>query len=325
MNNKQLITITLLLLTPLFLFIGCKGKNKQNQKEERTKQWVSSIEKSLSPAETLKSEILAVDTIIISENPGYYENILFLEYLIPLLYDSDITNMGVWFLEASEQKKIDTFLKGNETFQDALQILSKGSPMANYDEYANFLLLVSQFNKNLEKDEPLFRLIGLSEKGAISHNGLQSLNRERVSEEPTKDSTESPENEVIDNPKINESQKAIFIWWKREEIASFKLSNKNSSLFFLHAPPNRNLPVSESAVKEAILFERAAHTISPFDRIKAVPFDSVKDLITHSVVWDWYILTGPASEFTPLKSSSETNKEISSQLESDLKKFKKEL
>lgn len=325
-NKKQnLIWSTSLLL--LFVFTGCKDNSLKTTQKERTKQWVSILEKSSSPAKVIKDELLLGNSVLVSETPGYNENILFLQYLIPILYESGTKDIGVWFLDASQQSNIDTFLKGNGTMKEANKILSIGSPMANYKEYANLLILVAQFNKNLEPDEPMFRLIGLSEKGDLSLKGLNTLNKSSINNDEAKDITKSNESENPENPpvEIENSNNITFIWWKREGIASFKLGQQKSKLFFLHAPVNQTLTGTESAEKEAILFEKALLEISPYDYVKAVSLDSVKDLISDSVAWDWYILTSPASQFTIFNNKDGASKELPSSCESDLKKFKKEL
>lgn len=328
MNNKKFNTILLLSILVLLYSTGCKNEKKEKSVMVKTKQWISVMESSPSPAKAIKAELFKGNTVLVSETPGYIENIAFLQYLIPSLYDSGITTIGVWFLEASEQNNIDSFIKGTGTFKDGANILAQGESEVNYDEYINFLLNVSLFNKNLEKGEPIFRLIGLSEKGSISLNGLKILNRtekDEVSTEEDKSTLEAnPESPDVE-PENDKKNESVFIWWKREGIVTFKLNNQKSTLFYLHAPPNPTLSSIESANKESLLFEKALVKVSPHDYVKAISLDSVTDLISNDVAWDWYILNGPASQFNPLKESNTSNKDISSQWKSNLKKFQKEL
>lgn len=113
--------------------------------------------------EFIKEVFSKNDIVLLSEDHGVKENLLFVKELIPTLYESGVYVLGMEFGAAEDQNRLDELVMGNNFDRDlARDIMFHYNVIFPYKEYMDLYKAVFDFNQTLDSNERMFRILNLS-------------------------------------------------------------------------------------------------------------------------------------------------------------------
>ncbi len=103
--------------------------------------------------------------VLLGEFPGgnVKQHLLFLQGIVPELYNSGIRNIAVEFAKSGDQRKLDAVLTADQYIEkDVEEILFNYMSIWGYQEYANVFKAVHLHNSGLSSGAEPMRIIGIS-------------------------------------------------------------------------------------------------------------------------------------------------------------------
>lgn len=140
-------------------------------------------ERGMSPEDYIIEKFREHDVVFLGENHYVREEVLFLQGLIPALYENGIRTLGLEMASRDSQKDIDRLLNDpayNETL--AIRILRHWRYNWPYQEYLDIFKAAWTVNSRLPEGAPRFRIVGLDEDhgyGSKEVWGWNGLTRDR--------------------------------------------------------------------------------------------------------------------------------------------------
>jgi hypothetical protein len=165
--GRMIPVLAVLLLSACLISCGDSSAGNGNTEEQ---QLIIRLERnSVNPGQLIADLSEESSVILIAETRGFRENLLVLEYLVPVLHSRGITSMGIWFADDLYQDTLDRLLSDpDESESLADEIIRLSSPRWGYTEYRDFLLYVRNFNLSLPENEKPFTLIALGSRNGLS-------------------------------------------------------------------------------------------------------------------------------------------------------------
>lgn len=154
--------MTLKLKYLLLLIIGLmqSGVFSQQTSHENI-EWLRS--NGIEPDKYIIKKFEAHDIILLGERHLVKENLLFVQSLIPELYQNGIYNIGMEFGASEVQKELDALLNAEKYDEKkAMEIMFTYNVTWGYQEYIDIYKTAWQLNHSLPKTAKKFRVINLS-------------------------------------------------------------------------------------------------------------------------------------------------------------------
>jgi hypothetical protein len=153
--------LTVLVLLALPFFFSCSGQAEKHRiiKEELTLLGRYIENNRQTPSETVEALTEKPGTLIIAVPEGYAETPEWIRFLIPVLYNRGITELGVFFLSpegSPDAESVTTPGAWNE--KGAERALYLADPSWGYAEYRDLFAYTEHFNSLLDPGETRFRL-----------------------------------------------------------------------------------------------------------------------------------------------------------------------
>lgn len=140
-------------LVPLGLF------SQQNNLENA--EWIRN--NALSPEKYIIEKFLHYDIILLGENHLVKENLLFVQDLIPKLYQNGVYNIGMEFGASESQKELDELVNAAEYIEEkAREIMFTYNVAWGFQEYIDIYKAAWKLNRSLPPDARKFRILNLS-------------------------------------------------------------------------------------------------------------------------------------------------------------------
>jgi len=173
--------ILVLLLLSSFLS-GCV-ENRPQTTTDAMVSWLS--ENGQDPVDYVVSSFKDHDIVFLGEDHRVKHDSLFVQSLIPELYDNGIYVLGMELLCSEDQERIDRLLTASE-YNDSLAcaLLRHYDPSWAYQEYVDILYAVWRMNE-AHPEGPAFRIVGLSPYYDRAKMWFGTEEEKRIEEEKT--------------------------------------------------------------------------------------------------------------------------------------------
>ena len=185
------------------------------------------------PADYILAEFQEHDVVLLGELHRIRHDPLFVQELIPLLYNSGIRVLGFEFVYTEDQPDVDRLLSG-EAYDEklAIDILRRPGGIWPYQEYLDVLKAAWRVNSNLPPDAEPFRLAGLGprvdfEKLRFGTDEERSEQRRRLS------SGDSVYAAVIERESLERGEKMLVYLGRHHAFSRFEQPNVNSNYEFI--------------------------------------------------------------------------------------------
>jgi hypothetical protein len=143
------------------IFLSGCVENRPQTTTDAMVSWLS--QNGHSPADYVVSSFKDHDIVFLGEYHRVKHDPMFVQSLIPELYDNGIYTLGMEFACAVDQDRIDRLIKApryNETL--AIDILRNQYYYWAYREYADIFRAAWKLNSKLSENAPRFRIVGLN-------------------------------------------------------------------------------------------------------------------------------------------------------------------
>ncbi len=160
-------------LTLLFLFLltSCQPDIqtviKENDDNLSLDKWLD--ESSRSPGELLYEELNTEQSVVlVQDNILRSDTIEMMRALLAVIYDAGVRELGLFFLDSSQQMELDAYILDGSDKTRAEKLLFSANAALGYTEYCDFILFVRDFNRKLDTGEEGIRLLALGTDGKTS-------------------------------------------------------------------------------------------------------------------------------------------------------------
>lgn len=112
------------------------------------------------PYQVVENSYNEGDILYLQDLPGYKEPVDFLIYLLPLLYEKEVTTLDFWFLPEEEREAMNRLIQnpsGDE--KEIIEELKNISAYLLQDRYLELFLSLKRFNLQLSGEETPFTLV----------------------------------------------------------------------------------------------------------------------------------------------------------------------
>jgi hypothetical protein len=179
-----------MLVTGLFLFaaliLSCSPEPAVYSSDDALalNQWLD--ENRITPADLLEEELATGrSAILVQDEKLRADTIDLMRSIIPVLYDLEIRDVGVFFLNASKQDELDGYIVDGDKITLPGKLLLSADAALGYREYCDFMDYVRGFNQKLPSGLNPIRLLALGENGITSKTILaQALGPDETSAVP---------------------------------------------------------------------------------------------------------------------------------------------
>ncbi|MEW2923097.1 hypothetical protein AB1A65_16625 [Muricauda sp. ANG21] len=204
--------------------IDCNGKiiktnhllNYKRVKDKDANRLVSYLKSNWkSPEQYVIDKFQNHDIIFLSEDHGVKHNLLFVQDLIPSLYDAGVYSIGMEFGASEDQSRLDSLITAPVYNEDiARQIMYNYNVGWGLKEYMDVYRAAWEFNKSLSKFDKKFRIINLSYKfdwSASEESSFGIKTPETIKKIFYKGGTEEYRANIIKETIINKNEKIIIL------------------------------------------------------------------------------------------------------------------
>ncbi|MEP7129461.1 MAG: ChaN family lipoprotein [Chitinophagales bacterium] len=120
-------------------------------------------ENGMKPADYVIEKFKANSVILLGEDHGVQQNLLFVQSLIPVLYANHIYNIGMEFGASEDQSMLDALVTAQAYDEDiARKIMFHYNVAWAFQEYRDVYKKAWEFNRTLPQSARKFRIINLS-------------------------------------------------------------------------------------------------------------------------------------------------------------------
>ncbi len=165
---------------------------------------------AMSPDDYVIEKFRTHDVILFGEHHLIKQNLLFIQDLIPKLYENGIRNLGMEFGASEVQDKLDSLVNAPEYDQAlAQEIMFTYNCTWGYHEYIDVYKAAWKLNRSLPQDAPKFRILNLSYIFRWDNFAPGARNEENMASVFTKGTVDKFRAETIEKEVIQKGGKVL--------------------------------------------------------------------------------------------------------------------
>ena len=156
----------------LLLLTSCRPELPGISEDDREAldKWLDNSRQT--PRELISEELAAGNSLLFAQDNLFrHDSFELMKALVPLIYDSGVRKLGLFFLDSGLQEELDRLILLGEDFSSTdspEKLLLSSNAALGYTEYRDFISYIRNFNLRIPNGDSPLRLLALGEKGKTS-------------------------------------------------------------------------------------------------------------------------------------------------------------